>query len=596
MKKLTTIMLLAAGMMLGAWADDRDRIQLWENGPYWAETNIGAEKPEDSGYYFWWGDTVGYTWENEQWVATSGGYFRFNEYKINQQTDIYSKSIDVLQSEGWVVSEDDNYVLAPQHDAAQMKWGDGWRMPTIGELADLSSMCDWTLMTTNGMDGYIVRGRGNYAVNSIFLPLAGFGSDNVRFGFSNVGYYWSSVPALEEELSKYLVFDKGSDRDTTYSARRDNGMPIRPVNDAGREALDTEPPPEPVAPPAPPSGGSVIAAGPRPVFVGVIDDGVASVWDGWTVAGGDAIGGVLQVKVGKSNGKKPSKVTATLVPAVGKKLSFKGEMDGVDANTAVLKCRGQADMRLEFGEKSLKGAFDGEKIVGARNLFMSKDKQEAKDAEATLAPYLGAVNIAFEGGNLSLSIAKKGKVKASGLVDGVKVSANAQLIIGDDGLAIPVVVAKKVNLAFLVWLAADGVTVEGLDGVEAAGAPQPKDSLTFSLGAGFGTVAGVQAGLLPTAFAFGGGLKWSFRKADTVKLNADKTAAEVTKDNGNPSGLKLTYKPKDGSFKGKLTVYAVEGGKLKKYTANVTGVMIGGKGYGTATVKKPAASAEVTIE
>ena len=36
-------------------------VQLWENGPYWAECNVGAAKPEDYGYYFWWGDTVGYT-------------------------------------------------------------------------------------------------------------------------------------------------------------------------------------------------------------------------------------------------------------------------------------------------------------------------------------------------------------------------------------------------------------------------------------------------------------------------------------------------------------------------------------------------------
>ena len=38
----------------------RGKVQLWEGGPYWATTNIGAEKPEDYGYYFWWGDTVGY--------------------------------------------------------------------------------------------------------------------------------------------------------------------------------------------------------------------------------------------------------------------------------------------------------------------------------------------------------------------------------------------------------------------------------------------------------------------------------------------------------------------------------------------------------
>lgn len=48
--------------------------------------------------------------------------------------------------------------------------------------------------------------------------------------------------------------------------------------------------------------------------------------------------------------------------------------------------------------------------------------------------------------------------------------------------------------------------------------------------------------------------------------------------------------------RGKFTVYTVEGGKLKKYTAHVTGVMVGRKGYGTAAIKKPAASAEVTIE
>ena len=35
-------------------------VQLWENGPFWAECNVGASQPEESGYYFWWGDTVGY--------------------------------------------------------------------------------------------------------------------------------------------------------------------------------------------------------------------------------------------------------------------------------------------------------------------------------------------------------------------------------------------------------------------------------------------------------------------------------------------------------------------------------------------------------
>ena len=64
----------------------------------------------------------------------------------------------------------------------------------------------------------------------------------------------------------------------------------------------------------------------------------------------------------------------------------------------------------------------------------------------------------------------------------------------------------------------------------------------------------------------------------------------------NMSGLKLTYKAKDGSFKGSFKVYNLEKGKIKSYTVNVTGVMIGAKGYGTATIKKPACTFLVTIE
>ena len=35
-----------------AWADTRDKVQLWKGGPYWATANIGAESPEDCGCYF----------------------------------------------------------------------------------------------------------------------------------------------------------------------------------------------------------------------------------------------------------------------------------------------------------------------------------------------------------------------------------------------------------------------------------------------------------------------------------------------------------------------------------------------------------------
>ena len=54
------------------------KVQLWDGGPYWADTNIGAERPEEYGYYFWWGDTVGYKRENDVWVATDGSSLNFS--------------------------------------------------------------------------------------------------------------------------------------------------------------------------------------------------------------------------------------------------------------------------------------------------------------------------------------------------------------------------------------------------------------------------------------------------------------------------------------------------------------------------------------
>ena len=91
------------------------------------------------------------------------------------------------------------------------------------------------------------------------------------------------------------------------------------------------------------------------------------------------------------------------------------------------------------------------------------------------------------------------------------------------------------------------------------------------------------------------GGKWAFNKAASVKLSKDKTTVEwdTSKGKSNLSAMKLTYTPKTGLFKGSFMVYALEdskGGKkkLKKYKANVTGVVLDGVGYGQATIKKPA--------
>ncbi len=196
----------------------RTKVQLWEGGPYWADTNIGAEKPWEYGCYFWWGDTIGYRLEGIAWVDCDGSKFSFTD----RPTD--GKSIDVLKREGWIT---ENGVLAPEHDAAHILWGGKWRMPTNQEFEDLCNKCDWTWATMNGVQGYVISGPGYYTTSRIFLPAAGFG-----YGTSfceEHGHYWSSVPHSEIVNSCYLGFGEdyyGVDG-CLYS--RDCGMSVRPV-------------------------------------------------------------------------------------------------------------------------------------------------------------------------------------------------------------------------------------------------------------------------------------------------------------------------------------------------------------------------------
>ena len=82
------------------------------------------------------------------------------------------------------------------------------------------------------------------------------------------------------------------------------------------------------------------------------------------------------------------------------------------------------------------------------------------------------------------------------------------------------------------------------------------------------------------------GAKWTLPKAGKVVYQRGGTTVDAAKLGENPSALKLTYKAKDGSFKGSFKAYAEVNGKPKATMVNVTGVVVNGVGYGTATVKK----------
>ena len=218
-------------VIVTATSNQHGKVQLWEGGPYWATTNIGASRPEDYGLYFWWGDTVGYRPSTFSLTGESSlaNAFSFNFTPSNCPT--YNKNIDTLLSEGWIVNNNGTCVLALSHDAAHVHWGGAWRMPTEQELYDLCyNKCDWTWTTQNGVNGWVVRGRGAYASNSIFLPAAGFGYGSSLYNSGSYGSYWSSVP--DSDISYYawgLYFFSGYHY--TYSSYnyRYYGQSVRPV-------------------------------------------------------------------------------------------------------------------------------------------------------------------------------------------------------------------------------------------------------------------------------------------------------------------------------------------------------------------------------
>ena len=137
----------------------------------------------------------------------------------------------------------------------------------------------------------------------------------------------------------------------------------------------------------------------------------AETFDGYVVDGSGAICGTVQVKAAKPNKKtRMSKLTTAVTMLGEKKVSIKGEtIDG----SATLTAKDGRVLELNLAKGSMSGSFDGMDIVIARNVFAAKDEAEAKAADELLAPWLGALNMITDGGTLSVTIAKKGKVASS---------------------------------------------------------------------------------------------------------------------------------------------------------------------------------------
>ena len=170
------------------------------SGTKWASCNVGANKPEEYGDYYAWGETttkIEYTKDN------------YLYYKNGKYVDIGAD------------------ISGTQYDVARAKWGGKWRMPTKDDVDELlvNSTYEWT--TLNGVEGGRFTGPNG---NSIFLPAAGcFWGDMLAIAGEN-GHYWSStLGSVRSDFANYLNFFSGRELWYYDYRSRDNGLSVRPV-------------------------------------------------------------------------------------------------------------------------------------------------------------------------------------------------------------------------------------------------------------------------------------------------------------------------------------------------------------------------------
>lgn len=183
----------------------------------WATCNVGANKPEEYGDYYAWGETEPkdfYFWDTYKYC--DGTYNSLTKYTDSA----YGK-------DGF---SDYKSVLDPEDDVAHVKWGGNWRIPTKDELEELRTKCTWTSTTLNGVRGYSVTSKvEGYTDRSIFMPATGMRIRQWTLNTDTIGRFWgNSIVTGDDYDAVYLDFDfsRGPGR---FSIIRCLGQCVRPV-------------------------------------------------------------------------------------------------------------------------------------------------------------------------------------------------------------------------------------------------------------------------------------------------------------------------------------------------------------------------------
>ena len=181
------------------------------SGKKWSKKYLGAETATDEGDYYAWGETspkdiADFTKENYKLLDGAWGEFRRYHGK-----------------DGWKQ-------LMPYDDAATVRLGHKWHIPTETEVQELFDNCTAKEITLNGQPGIALVSKINN--NYIFFRNNGYRSDN-KWYFATERVCWTADlynTNVEEAIFFMIYIDEGNIGTTTnWVAYRSDGMNIRPI-------------------------------------------------------------------------------------------------------------------------------------------------------------------------------------------------------------------------------------------------------------------------------------------------------------------------------------------------------------------------------
>lgn len=183
------------------------------SGTLWATCNVGANKPEDYGNYYAWGEK--YTKDTYNW----------DTYKYANDVDKLTKYCDVpfYGVDDFI----DTLTILQGCDDPATTWGNGWFSPSYDQWEELLYYTTWQWTTQNGVKGMLFT-HTRYG-QTLFLPAAGARDDSVFNNVGSVGYYWSRSLRTGDPVGAWDLLLRPADPCMEYWYRY-SGLSVRPVH------------------------------------------------------------------------------------------------------------------------------------------------------------------------------------------------------------------------------------------------------------------------------------------------------------------------------------------------------------------------------